>query len=332
MNASPNNTRSSTIARRAFLGLCAGLPAALSCVTGDQSFDEPLDQLRSVSFVNVFEPELGQDLSEAQHCSISLDLGDGLSLGDQVRIQRTLTEYALYTVVEIREELEPMTVRMNVEGLERLGTDASCTADLDTTVTRSELSDAEAKAQSEFVERLVDDGVHTGLVVVAAHAGKIEGYTDQQAERMTADLPGISSWICKGWRSGGGAFDRWHITSTELSPNSFPGLAAIADRGFDYAVSFHGMSAAGIRIGGRAPIELREQLRDAIVAAIADPTVEVTVSGDDGPLRGVSSRNFVNWLTYDGESGIQIEQSKVVRQQYWAEIADAITSVLGPLV
>jgi phage replication-related protein YjqB (UPF0714/DUF867 family) len=322
-------TRPSTIGRRAFIGLCAGLPAALSCVTGDQP---TIMELRAASLINVLELEPGQSLSEPQHCSVSLELGDGLELRDQVRIQRTPSEVAIYTVVEIRDELDPTTVRMPAGGLARLGTHASFVADLDTVVTRSHLTDAQATSQSEFVERLVDDGAHAGLLVAAAHGGKMEAYTDLQAERVAANLPGVSAWICKGWRSPSGAFDRWHIPSSELSPNSFPGLAAIADRGFGYALSFHGMSSPGISIGGRAPIELREHLRDVIIAAIADPELVVTVSGDDGPLVGVGSRNFVNWLTSGGQHGIQIEQGYAARTQYWAQIADAISTVLGPLV
>jgi phage replication-related protein YjqB (UPF0714/DUF867 family) len=336
MHSSSNDTNgTSNIPRRTFLGLCASLPAVLSCVTSDQPDqpDQAIQGFRSACLVNVLEQAAGQDLDEDHHCSVSLELADGLELGDQVRIQRTPSEYALYTVVEFRDELDPTTVRLNDDGLDRLGTNAgSFEANLDTIITRSELSDAEAKSQSEFVERLIDDGVHAGLVVTAVHGGKIEAYTDQQAERVAANLPGVSSWICKGWRSPSGAFDRWHVPSTELSPNSFPGLGVIADRGFGYALSFHGMSNSGILIGGRAPIELRELLRGAIIAAIDDPSMHVTVSGGDGPLIGIDTDNFVNWLTAGGQHGIQIEQSAKARKLYWAEIADAVSSVLGPLV
>jgi phage replication-related protein YjqB (UPF0714/DUF867 family) len=307
----------------------------LSCVTGDRldQADQAIQESRSASLVNVLEPAPGQSLTASHHCSVSRSLADGLELGDQVRIQRTPSEYALYTVVEIRDELDPTTVRMNQAGLDRLGTTAgSFEAKLDTIITRSELSDAEAKSRSELVERLVDDGVHAGLVVTAVHGGKIEAYTDLQAERVTANLPGVSAWICKGWRSRSGAFDRWHIPSTELSPNSFSGLGAIADRGFGYAVSFHGMSSPGILIGGRAPIELRELLRGAIIAALDDPSILVTVSGRGGPCVGFGSNNFVNWLTKSGQHGIQIEQSAKARKRYWAEIADAVSRVLGPLI
>ena len=59
------------------------------------------------------------------------------------------------------------------------------------------------------------------LVVLAPHGGDIEPHTDDQAE-LVAAATGCSSWRCKGWRPGGGAHERWHITSTDIDPGSFP--------------------------------------------------------------------------------------------------------------
>lgn len=300
----------------------------ISCIADDTLFVD----FRSSSAINVLDPAPGQSFAKVQHCSISTQLAVGIGPGDQIRIVRSPTEYALYTISEVRNELGPDIVRMSAAGRARLGTNNPFAGALDTEVAASELSDVEAQAQSEFVERLVDDGFHTGLLAAAAHGGKIEVNTDEQAEYLAALLPGISSWICKGWRNPTGAFNRWHIDSSELSPNSFPGLGAIADRGFTHVVSFHGMSEPGVLIGGRASLELRETLRAAIVDAIGDPSVPIVVSGDDGPLSGVGASNFVNWLTAGLNGGIQIEQSLLVRTQYWAAVVEAVASVMGPLI
>lgn len=233
-----------------------------------------------------------------------------------------------YLVPGLRRVLKPRLERKGA----RLGTIEPFTGTLDTVITASHLSDAEAQAQSEFVERLLDDGVHTGLLATAVHGGKIEANTDLQAERMATLLPGISTWICKGWRRPSGAFTRWHVDSAEVSPNSFPGLATIAGRGFDHVVSFHGMAGPGVLLGGCAPVELRELLRVAIIDAIGDLSIPVVVSGTDGPLSGVAPSNFVNWLSNGGHGGIQIEQSLVVRSLYWEAVTDAVASVLGPLL
>jgi phage replication-related protein YjqB (UPF0714/DUF867 family) len=87
-----------------------------------------------------------------------------------------------------------------------------------------------------------DDGVHTGLIVIAPHGGDIERHTDQLAERVASRLraKAVSSWRCKGFKERGGASDRWHITSTDIHEASFPCLNSVIPRCFTYAVAFHG--------------------------------------------------------------------------------------------
>src|SRR5690606_23932851 len=177
------------------------------------------------------------------------------------------------------------------------------------------LSDAEAQAQSEFVERLVDDGQNTGLIVIAPHGGDIEPHTDHQAQQLAAMLS-ASSWICKGWRQGGSAFDAWHIRSTDIHPDSFPGLKHISTRGFAYAVSFHGIDDnAGVIISGGAPLELKQMIALAIQAVI-DSKIPVTVASRGDVVDGDSPLNVVNWLSASGGGGLQIEQDLVSRTEY----------------
>src|ERR671919_698579 len=68
-------------------------------------------------------------------------------------------------------------------------------------------------------EQLDVDGHHRGLIVIAPHDGDIEEYTDEQAEHVGKQLSSkyVSVWVCKGFKEHGGAFDRWHITSTDIS-------------------------------------------------------------------------------------------------------------------
>jgi phage replication-related protein YjqB (UPF0714/DUF867 family) len=319
--------------RRQFLAACAVLPGFSCSDQGENPF-EHAPRFRATSVVDVQSTAQGQHLGSARYCSVSPELAAWMAVaaGDQVRIKRSAEEFALYTIREIRDELNPTTVRMTKSGRERLGTDSLFVGQIDTQVAADGITDADAREQSEFVERLIDDGVHSGLLVVAAHGGMIELNTDLQAEHLASIMSGVSSWICKGWRDPDRAYTRWHVSSLHLSPNSFAGLGAIAHRGFKHVVSFHGMSEEGVIIGGRAPVGLREDLRAAIADAIADPSVPVVVAGGNGPHGGLDPENFVNWLTADGESGIQIEQSTMVRNLWWAEIAEAVYSVLAPLI
>jgi phage replication-related protein YjqB (UPF0714/DUF867 family) len=191
--------------------------------------------------------------------------------------------------------------------------------------------DAEAEANSEFVERLDDDGVHTGLIVIAPHGGDIERHTDQQAERVASRLKakGVSSWRCKGFKEGGGASDRWHITSTDIHEASFPRLNSVIPRGFTYAVAFHGFDEppTDVLIGGGAPKSLKQEIKKTINGALAGSGMRVRIASPDEGYGGDSPQNIVNRLTAGGGNGIQIEQSLRTRTSHWQNIADAVAEV-----
>jgi phage replication-related protein YjqB (UPF0714/DUF867 family) len=261
----------------------------------------------------------------------------GVGIGDQIRLERDPDNYAIYTISGFHDAgLDIDDVRMGLFGRHKLGTpdpltDVSLYVGGD--ILRSDLSDAQAQSQNELVERLTDDGLHTGLIALAAHGGAIEPWTDQQAEHIERQLASkrISCWRCKGW-STKGAFDRWHIEATSISRNSFPLLDSIGDRGFSYSVSLHGMSSKGVLIGGLGPEQLKQDLQAAIIATIADPSIDVSIAGPNDAKNGNDPANLVNWLTSNGAGGIQIEQSMVARSLYWQQIAEAIASVFDPLI
>jgi phage replication-related protein YjqB (UPF0714/DUF867 family) len=159
--------------------------------------------------------------------------------------------------------------------------------------------------------------------------GLIEEYTDRQAERVAAELPGISCWRCKGWKPGGGAFDRWHITSTDIHEASFPLLNTIIHRGFTHAVAFHGFSEDDILIGGGASDSLKNELKEAIDDAVNNESsrckVTIRIARAEDNFNGDSPENVVNRLAKG--NGIQIEQALAVRERCWPEIADAVAAV-----
>jgi phage replication-related protein YjqB (UPF0714/DUF867 family) len=271
-----------------------------------------------------------------EHCSADPEklAAIGRGLGHQVRIVHPTTGLkALYTVAELRQESPDRRIRMCLDARKRLSdaggtfTSGQCSSEC----LRSDLSDAEAESQGEFVERLSETGdSHTGLVALAPHGGMIENYTDEQVERVLSQLQAAgkpcSAWRCKGWRVGGGASAAWHITSTEIHPASFPSLNQIKDRGFSYAVSFHGYGEGTISVGGAATQTLKEEVADAIQAVVGgDYEVEVVSSG---PYAGTDPANLVNWLTATG-GGVQIEQPSGARATYWQQIADAVAAVFA---
>jgi phage replication-related protein YjqB (UPF0714/DUF867 family) len=260
--------------------------------------------------------------------------GQGVSVGQQVRVKRydDATKYGIYTVHQFMQDgTDNDDIRMALDGRQRLDMSDSFKAWLEgcDQVVDHGHDDAWLQANDEFGEFLDEtDNTHTGLVVCAPHGGLIENYTDEQAERVFDQLEGaskdVSSWRCKGWQGAIGAHDAWHITSTEISRDSFPYLDQIGDRGFAYAVAFHGYGEADIAVGGGAPTTLKQEVANAIQAVVGTD-YDVTVVSD-GPYGGTSPDNFVNWLTSSG-NGIQIEQPLGARQTYGQAIADAVAAV-----
>ncbi|EDM77261.1 hypothetical protein PPSIR1_17415 [Plesiocystis pacifica SIR-1] len=212
--------------RRGFMRMlgAASVPLlAQACV--DEAADEApagLERMRgtnppTTTSVQVWRSRKNQPIvSREEHLSIDPALTAYLSLGDQCRVIRDTGEYALYTVGQIRNENPDSRVRMGMGARCRLGTTNTFNATLSTTVVAQGLSDQEASAQNEFVERLVDDGHSQSFIAIAPHGGFIERYTDDQAELMQSSLAGkgASSWLCKGYRSGRSGCARASATSS----------------------------------------------------------------------------------------------------------------------
>jgi phage replication-related protein YjqB (UPF0714/DUF867 family) len=273
-------------------------------------------------------------LGRGEHCSVDPDRLPLLSvvLGSQVRVRRNPDQVALYTISETREESSETTMRMALPGRQRLGVTEEFEATIETRVPHPTLSDEDAHDQSEFVERLDDDGYQRGLVVIAPHGGAIEAETDRQAERVGACLGGdhASVWRCKGFKAGGGAFERWHITSTDIHEASFPLLRTIASRGFTYAVAFHGFSEEDVLVGGAAPLALKQEVAAALCEALAGSGIEVRVAGASEEYDGDNPANIVNRLTAGGVNGVQIEQSLEARTRFGLAMAEAVAAVCRP--
>ena len=273
-------------------------------------------------------------LSRPEHCSADPDLLGtiGRALGHQVRIIRSPSERALYTVGVAEGApgtFEPI-VRMGDGGLARLGATDGFPGTVEARVPDESLTDERAEAEGEFVERLYDNGINRAFIVIAPHGGDIERRTDDQAVCVLAGLHdrAVSGWLCRGWSVGGGAFRHWHITSTDLHEASFPKLARVIGRRFRFAVAFHGFDDEDIKhdvlIGGIAPEPLKLEIKAAIEAAV--PSLKVHITQPDEKFGGDSKRNIVNRLAAGG-AGIQIEQKPHVRTGHGRAVAEAVVGV-----
>lgn len=266
-----------------------------------------------------------------EHCAPAARVLASLDSGprQQVRIHRN-GEFALYTVSELLHETTDSVVRMGLGGRQRLQAEDEFEGVLDTKVVDPDLCDKDARDAGELVERLDDDGCQTHLIAIAPHGGDIEEHTDGQAERVAERLgPQLASaWRAKGWGSDGGAFVRWHITSTDLNPVCFPQLNSVMSRRFAHAVAFHGFNdEPGVLIGGTAPAELKERLRQAIQQVLPE-RLDVRVALPTERYGGDDPNNIVNRLSPCG--GIQIEQGPSPRGDHGCDIADVVVDFFRP--
>ncbi|GGG15564.1 hypothetical protein GCM10007304_32070 [Rhodococcoides trifolii] len=202
------------------------------------------------------------------------------------------------------------------------------TALLDSCCTASSLTDDEARAQLEMVERIVDDGHRRSLIAIAPHGGDIEPTTDAQAERLAAVLGNASAWSARAW-SPTAAFARWHVPSTRLSPDCFPILKPLMDRGFERTVAFHGCSFDGVVVGGTLPSTVRRAVAQAVTAVVGPFGFPVVLAEPESRYSGRDPRNIVNRLCAGDEGSLQLEQGLRVRARFWREIADAVASTLA---
>lgn len=286
--------------------------------------EEPItkttDKIEGISL----KVEYGLLQGEGEHCKVSKEVLQslGVGVGQQVRIGcENCGDYpsGLYTVVDSASA--PKTVQMSDAGVGRIGFSDGNELWIDSRVPHPEYQTvSEAETHSEFVE-VIDDTGGSDLVVCAPHGGYIEHPTHEMSRYVAEEL-GVTEWTCAGYNSGGGAFDRWHITSTDISRHSFPGLDRIADRGFSEAVSFHGFTGSGIKVGGLADNAKREAMKAALDDRLGE-MYEVTLANPAGPDGGASAGNFVNWLTENG-TGIQLEIEWDARQDDWESIARAV--------
>ena len=260
----------------------------------------------------------------------------GRAVGHQVRIKRDDNPrfVALYTVSEanpqgdLSDPSRANVVRTGQAGRERLGTPDEMKAVVQATV----VDTAPLPDGVRFFEVAIDDRMQAYFIAIAPHGGAIEPHTDDEAEHLRRELVSnaypATMWTCKGYGDElKGAFDRWHITSTDLHPASFPLLETIATRTFCYGVAFHGFSKrpgdADLYIGGGASKNLKRAIRNALEAANLPVRISIATKDDDPKFQGASPENLINRLA---AQGIHIEQSAEARK-FSENIAKAIATV-----
>jgi len=288
-----------------------------------------------------------------EHCRANQDQINsiGKARKQQVRIEyksngtSNRTIGAIYTVSTFHDDVELVSLGNRIVNLNNCQlSENACKGAVKAEVLIEGLKEEEAREKGEIIEFLSPIGQSRKLVVIAPHGGDIEPWTDVEAEYVWNHLSHdrVTLWLCKGF-SNQGAFDaleRWHITATEISPESFPMLNTIIETNptFDYSVAFHGWKKDGICVGGSKnpiPADLRARIKNKIQEKLLAKGSDIQVWDADSPegcpegFNGDNDHNIVNKL---GTNGIQIEQCREARDSFHDDIAQAVVDVLSPLI
>jgi phage replication-related protein YjqB (UPF0714/DUF867 family) len=291
------------------------------------------------SFGTRFEVEPDEHQLQPEHCKANeTQISNiGRDQKQQVRIEFPIANgnlSAIYTVSSAFLHHAGRVVLGNKLNLDRclLSNNNACEGEVKARIMIEGLdNDKEAEKKGELIEHLSHDVQNRKLVVIAPHGGEIEQWTDVEAEYVANHFSPdrVSLWLCKGFSSQGheDALERWHITSTQISPESFPKLNTIIgpNATFDYSIAFHGWKEDSICVGGKAENPdsgLIGEIKDAIKKALEERN---SVFPCPGKFNGDKPENIVNRL---GTNGIQIEQCKRARNDYHDEIAQAVVNVI----
>lgn len=297
------------------------------------------------SFIARLELEPDENRVHPEHCKAHKDKIPliGRNPGEQIRIEIPTangTNGAIYTLSRFFLNDEGRLILGNrIKDLHNCQPSANaCDAVVKGKIMLEGLDDpSDAETLGEFIEQASPNIQNNKLIVIAPHGGEIEPWTDVEAEFVTKSFSSVGAalWMCKGFSSEGNedAYERWHITSTEINPESFPKLKTIIGQNlkFDYSVAFHGWKEDFICVGGNPENQdasLISDIRDAIgdILKERDPSIAVNIAPCSGNFNGDDPKNIVNRL---GTNSVQIEQCKKARRLHYEAIAEAVVNVLG---
>ncbi|MFB6161091.1 MAG: poly-gamma-glutamate hydrolase family protein [Haloferacaceae archaeon] len=307
------------------VGVAGSASALAGCLFGSVGADAPT--VRGTSALD------DRSIYSEKRCFLSTRLlrDRGLRVGDQVRLRHAddPDRYANFTVTTALSPLSP-TVWLSDGGQRRLGDEAPFRVRVSSRAVRSRLSPAQANARTEITERTANarDG---RVAVTTPHGGEIEPRVSRQVrtcgERLrTAGVP-AARYAALGYGDAVmGAFDRWHVTSTDVSPRSYPEFGRLLERSYDFAVAFHGLADDRLVVGGLAPRRVKATLKRRLEGTV-DVPVRVAEEVPDARTGGRSPANFVNRIA-PGRS-LQLEQPLAVRRRSGDAVARTVAEVVA---
>jgi phage replication-related protein YjqB (UPF0714/DUF867 family) len=273
-----------------------------------------------------------------ENCTIDdeLRVSEGLAVGEQflLTVYGATSKYGLVTIHSDYEDgTDNDDIRMRLSGRQRFDQSDAFDAYIDPWTALQGKTDSWLNDNDQMGEfKQESSSSQTDMLIMAPHGGAIESYTDELAARfydglVTTNSKDASLWYCIGHQDAIGAFDAWHITSTDINEANFGYLNDLSGRTYDYAVTVHGYSGSEVLVGGGASTSFKEDVKDALDAISWSYTVTVVGAGDS--YAGVDPDNIVNRYS---STGVQLELPYSARRDYWEDIADALVGYYKTLI
>ncbi|PTL76844.1 hypothetical protein [Vitiosangium sp. GDMCC 1.1324] len=163
-----------------------------------------------------------------------------------------------------------------------------------------------------------------------------KGTFEQGSLVHTADTQRNAIWAAGINNNQKGTLSRYHITATEISGASFPGLGTFLANRIPYAVAFHGETScttSEVKVGGGIELSFRQGVAEIIREALNDSSLRVHWR-PGVCFEGSDDDNFVNAMSVDFR-GLQLEQDSTLilgdasRRE---KVANAVKSVFDCLI
>ena len=254
----------------------------------------------------------------------------------RVATGRYIAAYCVAAITDSNDEC----VELDTDGRQYISDEPDFEAGLRDQVPDNSLTVPEARRRNEFTETLHIDDYTSDILVMAYHGGDIEANTAESADwfHKKCKEHGITTDVYTARGYGKKNFGRWHVGSSSMHLRSFPKLREVAAGHYDLAVSFHLHNVANnaespkVLVGGRVQPDLRYRVAGRLDDTLPSKYDYITELSQHS-MMGASHENVVNWVTRDGESGLQIEVtpriSQVHRKSVGREVALAVLAYLG---
>lgn len=277
-------------------------------------------------------------LGKTRSCSVSEDLAERMGITPIQHVRIDSGGRSMYCLVKSIHETNAYPLRMPKATRERFGFDHHQEVRLSKIVPLEGY--IEARRTGGFAETVWDDGRQEAMLLMSLHGGDIEFGTDDVPircyKKMQREGLPASVWMCHGFNNSfeSDAFTNWHTSKPCRSIDSYPGLARIADRRYDYTVSIHMQGKDTERgeyyigVGGR----IGEAVRTAVAEQLHDRTGKpVETDHDRMQWSGTHELNAVNYLS-KADGGLQLELTPGTAYRYRKEVAETIYDVFSELI